>query len=177
MKRAVMLSIKPEWCDKIISGEKTIEIRKTHPKMEAPFKCYICETQGLTDTPWMDEDGHMVFRGRGKVIGEFVCDRILDVFISCSDPNMTGYPFPGTGMTDREIMDYLGNGKSGYGWHISDLKIYTESKDVNEFWRLPCERMSDCENCRKFDRANMACTRPPIITRPPQSWCYVEDMK
>lgn len=37
---AVLISIRPKWCEKIISGEKTIEVRKTRPKMDTPFKCY-----------------------------------------------------------------------------------------------------------------------------------------
>ena len=41
MSKAVMLSIRPKWCEKIASGEKTIEVRKTKPKLETPFKCYI----------------------------------------------------------------------------------------------------------------------------------------
>lgn len=28
MSKAVMLSIRPKWCEKIASGEKTIEVRK-----------------------------------------------------------------------------------------------------------------------------------------------------
>lgn len=38
---AVLISIRPKWCEKIISGEKTIEVRKTRPKMDTPFKCYM----------------------------------------------------------------------------------------------------------------------------------------
>lgn len=38
--KCVMLSIRPKWCEKIASGEKTIEVRKSAPK-EVPFKCYI----------------------------------------------------------------------------------------------------------------------------------------
>ena len=41
MSKAVMLSIRPKWCEKIASGKKTIEVRKTRPKLETPFKCYI----------------------------------------------------------------------------------------------------------------------------------------
>ena len=41
MNKAAMLSIRPKWCEKIAGGEKTIEVRKTKPKLEAPFKCYI----------------------------------------------------------------------------------------------------------------------------------------
>jgi hypothetical protein len=38
---AVLISIRPKWCEKIASGEKTIEVRKTKPKLLTPFKCYI----------------------------------------------------------------------------------------------------------------------------------------
>ena len=41
MSKAVMISIRPKWCEKICSGEKTIEVRKTRPKLQPPFKCYI----------------------------------------------------------------------------------------------------------------------------------------
>ena len=41
MSKAVLISIRPKWCEKIASGEKTIEVRKTRPKLQTPFKCYI----------------------------------------------------------------------------------------------------------------------------------------
>ena len=39
--KAVMISIRPEWCAKIANGQKTIEVRKTSPNLKPPFKCYI----------------------------------------------------------------------------------------------------------------------------------------
>ena len=33
--RAVLLSIKPEWWEKILAGEKDLEIRKTDPRAGA----------------------------------------------------------------------------------------------------------------------------------------------
>ena len=74
--KSVLISIQPKWCELISSGKKTVEVRKTKPKLEIPFKCYIYETQGRTETPFVDEDGHHIFKGRGQVIGEFVCDSI-----------------------------------------------------------------------------------------------------
>ena len=44
--KAVLMSIKPKWCEKIFSGEKTIEVRKTAPK-ETPFKVCEVEQYGL----------------------------------------------------------------------------------------------------------------------------------
>ena len=38
--RAVLISIRPKWCELIASGKKTIEVRKTAPKINTPFKCY-----------------------------------------------------------------------------------------------------------------------------------------
>ena len=71
---AIMHSIRPQWCELIALGEKTMEIKKTRPKIEPPFKVYIYQTKGYTETPRMDEDGHMIFQGRGQVIGEYICD-------------------------------------------------------------------------------------------------------
>lgn len=169
MSKAVLISIQPKWCEKIARGEKTIEVRKNRPKLEPPFKCYIY----CTKPKFPHEDFICFFDGRGgfyaggKVIGEFVCDNVLDISILCSDPNMKGLPFPGTGLTDREIMDYLGNGKAGHGWHISDLMIYDKPKELSEF------RLYEC----RVIRENGYPIPTHEIGRPPQSWCYVEEAK
>lgn len=78
MSKAVMLSIRPKWCQKIASGEKTIEVRKTKPKLETPFKCYIyCTLPKYPHEDFITTDYPMPqFYGGGKVIGEFTCDRI-----------------------------------------------------------------------------------------------------
>lgn len=44
MNKAVLISIRPEWCDLIVRGKKTIEVRKTRPKLETPFKVYMEKT-------------------------------------------------------------------------------------------------------------------------------------
>lgn len=41
MSKSVMISIRPKWCEKIVNGEKTIEVRKTRPKLNTPFRVYI----------------------------------------------------------------------------------------------------------------------------------------
>ena len=78
MSKAVMLSIRPKWCEKIINGDNTIEVRKTRPKMDTPFKCYIYCT--LPKYPHEDfiatNYPRPQFYGGGKVVGEFTCDRI-----------------------------------------------------------------------------------------------------
>ena len=153
MNKAVILSIRPKWVEKIIRGEKTLEVRKTRPKLETPFKCYIyCTNSGVACGMWGKH---------GKVIGEFVCDTILPVTVECSSPADlgAGLEVPGTCLTDREILDYLGSGKQGYMWHISGLKLYGEPKELAQFDGLRETRFG-------FELRQ--------LERPPQSWCYVE---
>lgn len=181
--KSVLISIQPKWCELIASGKKTVEVRKSKPRLETPFKVFIYETKALYKPLWCK---HLSI-GVGKVIGEFVCDKILDICIEISKPNeLPGYPFAYTGLTDKEIMQYFGNRKTGYGWHISNLVIYDKPKELSEFRTLCKYRNNDgsCQytkvecDCIKFDynhdySVNFAeCC--DFMTRPPQSWCYVE---
>lgn len=134
--KSVLMSIHPKWVEKIVSGEKTMEVRKTRPKLETPFKCYIYETSAK--------------RGRGKVIGEFVCGEIIkdergeyaDVFVKQACLSL------------EEQKAYGGN-KPLYGWHISDLKIYDKPKELSGY---------------RYSSIGYKET----VTRPSQSWGYVE---
>ena len=169
--KSVLISIQPKWVEKIVKGEKTIEVRKTAPQ-EVPFKCYIYETQGRTETPWVDEDGHFIYKGRGQVIGEFICNNASELDYVYYWNN--GYEFE-TCLTYRQVADY-GKGKTLYGWHISDLKIYDKPRELSEFSR-PCSYSGLCFSCKRtsFKKdGNLLCNTK--ITRPPQSWMYVEDL-
>ena len=136
--KAVLISIRPKWCEKIINGEKTIEVRKTRPKMNPPFKCYIYKC------------------GNGKVIGEFLCDEIININGAGRIPSDAARP---TCLEPAELHQYLG-AATGFGWHISDLSIYDHPRDLWEFTGL---------RQTKYGLA------PGPITRPPQSWRYVEE--
>ncbi len=178
MSKAVMLSIRPKWVEKIASGEKTIEVRKTKPKLETPFKAYIYCSQG--------NDARRLRGSWGKVIGEFTCDRIYKI-----DKDSTDFIFKAGGlsvykqaaeekcglrvaMTDDELHGYLGHCQ-GYGWHISGLKIYDAPKDLNEF-RRACPNSWYCESCAMHRENNGTCGNESLqIKRAPQSWCYVEE--
>ena len=170
MSKAIMLSIRPKWCEKIVNGNKTIEVRKTRPKMNTPFKCYIyCTLQGCTEFFRVDpgRDVAKWNRGKwadrkGKVIGEFTCDRIYELAPLNHAPDDTEKQ---ACLTREEIVNYLKG--TGYGWHITDLRIYDALKCLFEFWaeRL-CRRepsVFGCGECCDCDK------------RAPQSWCYVEE--
>lgn len=176
MSKAVMLSVRPKWCEKIVSGEKTIEVRKTRPKLQTPFKCYIyCTLQGCNEFFRVDLGRDVAKWNRGKwadrkgnVIGEFICDRIYELAPLNHAPDDVEKQ---ACLTREEIVNYLKG--TGYGWHISDLRIYDEARDLSEFRRAtdPCDSCHaeytwECTGCKKLSGD---------IKRPPQSWCYVEE--
>ena len=176
MSKTVMLSIRPKWCEKIVSGEKTIEVRKTRPKLDTPFKCYIYCTIGGQDLniPISQErlmrdyleTGSMKSLncplGNGKVIGEFTCERIVPIEYDggrlwCPTNAASS---PATCLSQEEIIAYIGDKGRCYGWHMSDLRIYDTPRELSEFTGLRNTRFG---------------AAPYDIKRPPQSWCYVEE--
>lgn len=176
MAKPVLISIRPEWVEKILSGEKTLEVRKNRPNMETPFKVYIYCTAG--NLSYEVNNGMMCNISGGKlVVGEFLCETILPIQVECSSPVAlgAGIEIPGTCLTDRQILEYLGNGKQGYAWHISDLKIYAQPKPLSAF-KGPCKIKVGCWECPYFNYTTGDCDGR-TIKRPPQSWCYVEELQ
>ena len=172
MSKAVMLSIRPKWCEKIVSGEKTIEVRKTRPKLETPFKCYIyCTLPKYPHEDFIATDyPNPQFYGGGKVVGEFTCDRIYELAPLNHAPDDVEQQ---ACLTREEIVRYLKG--VGYGWHISELKIYDTPKELGEFKGL-CKVDADCCACPHYNYSRMDCDGR-TIKRPPQSWCYVEEFR
>ena len=177
--KSILISVKPKYCELIASGKKTIEVRKTKPKLETPFKVYIYQTQGKYE----DLRDCRTFRFwdiRQKVIGEFVCDGIIPISIKYSNPNsrIALKEFPYTCLTDKQIIDYLGNGNQGYGWHISNLVIYDKPRELDEFMAFG-KSNCDCKNCNNclYMSIDGVCdikdSYQPLF-KPPQSWLYVE---
>jgi predicted transcriptional regulator len=174
MSKAVMLSIRPKWCEKICGGEKTIEVRKTRPKLDTPFKCYIyCTLPKYPHEDFIATNYPMPqFYGGGKVVGEFTCDRIfpINVFDNGGIQNWFFEHMERSCLTYEELAGYIGNGETGYGWHISDLRIYDEPRELIDF-----ERPYECNECdAKWATECNTCHEEGKIKRAPQSWCYVE---
>lgn len=204
--KSVLLSIQPKWCKLIFSGEKTIEVRKTAPKLETPFKVYVyCTKERMTRVPSMyaylhkNEPGacaeygtietwgeigdvivnphlaskHVSFGMHGKVIGSFVCDKVYKIVPDGGyiDDDMLSETCLGRG-----YLTGYGLGYTLYGWHITDLKIYDEPKELGEF-RQACKIFSKrvCGLKALCGRQKGICDGTKNITRPPQSWQYVEE--
>ena len=172
MSKAVLISIKPKWCELIASGKKTIEVRKNHPKIDTPFKCYIyCTLAGSNEFFHETLKGDVArwnrerwWEKKGNVIGEFICDKIGDYvegFSFNSERTCISLKIQAC-LSQKEVWNYSG-GKDLYGWHISNLKMYDKPKELSIFHKpvLPL-------GLRYEDDA---------IKRPPQSWCYIEELK
>lgn len=219
--KEVLISINPKWCEPIASGIKTVEARKTRPMLETPFKVRIYCTKGRGDCLWRwngiwydtQDPSHRPNRLDGKIIGEFVCDKIEDFYcasVPYREKNNLGYgKFIDNGvykvegyhegivfekndryidsmlknsdlenmcLSAQEIFEYIGIGKHLYAWHISDLVIYDKPRELSEFHK-PCEDMRNCLN-KAFRESGHSLNKcfdcGCRITRPPQSWCYVE---
>lgn len=193
--KSVLISIQPKWCELIAIGKKTVEVRKTKPKLKTPFKVYIyCTEKDYDKIFYVDKLMHKVFlngKGKQKVIGEFVCDSI-DKFSPFQDPYYKTYKIyaPNNNgasicdwacLTEKELYEYIGHGGDGYAWHISNLVIYDEPMELGWCYK-ECEQYECDRDCPYFYVENtpscyecgcMVDDKIPI-KRPPQSWCYVD---
>ena len=198
--KSVLISIQPKWVEKITSGEKIIEVRKSRPKLETPFKCYIyCtkenkhydlyikepkarEKYGIIDRLRAGQeeviktiDGYKTFIAHGKVIGEFICDRVDKIGWFGNPELIEDRYLKESCLTLKELYKYT-KGEIYYEWHISDLKIYDKPKELSEFTKyMECKNTYDCCACHKWDGLDLKCiAMNNEVKRPPQSWCYVE---
>lgn len=169
----IMISIKPEWVAKILNGEKTLEIRKTIPKCDLPCKVYIYCTKDSKHLVapfnfvegWFykvyDDNTHycngcswnMGETINGKVVAEFTLNKVEQFSVgSLRSDDIEKLAC----VTYKQMIDYYykpqeldgKTAKLGYAWHIEDLHIYDQPKELAEFG----------------------------LKRPPQSYQYLEDL-
>lgn len=183
MSKSVLISIQPKWCNLIAKGVKTVEIRKSRPKLETPFKVYIYCTKGKKKLLDVMFDGNELYGeiyhgdpvfikgfperffnknyecGNGKIIGEFICDKIYRYSTSdalkeeCEISDIKAVELSCIPKSKISNYEYSAEGKENcimliglYLWHISDLVIYDTPKELSEFGK----------------------------SKPPQSWCYFD---
>lgn len=160
--KSILLSIKPKYVELIARGEKTIEVRKTAPQ-EVPFKAYLYCTNGEyspTNCGKKSISDCLILNRNvvnGKVIGEFVCNSVDEYpYDYCDGVDIDDDTILETAI-DREDINIYAKGKTLYGWHIRDLKIYDKSKELSEFGKVGFGH------------------KVPL-KRPPQSYMYVEEL-
>lgn len=176
--KAVLMSIRPKWAHKIDSGEKTVEVRKSFPlQLHTPFKVYLYCSKGKERLIEVIKDGADIYGEtyhgkpvfitlpegdywnsriyRKTVFGEFICDNAehLQIRYAPFKPNKCKRyrtPTIGNACLSVEELEAYGKGSELYGWHISKYKFYGfgSFKHIEDFG----------------------------LKRPPESWCYVEDI-
>lgn len=170
--KAVLISIRPKWCEKIVNGKKTIEVRKTRPRLETPFKVHIYCTKDVRKQFWtgprysyVDDHSHNAFDkcGNGKVIGEFLCDYIIEDHTFGHDEKF----YSAACMSACDAAAYAMESPM-YGWHISNLKIYDAPRELTSFVKPLV--------LGKVQPYTWYVDKERYLKRAPQSWCYVEDM-
>jgi predicted transcriptional regulator len=188
----VLISIRPKWCELIANGQKTIEVRKTRPKLETPFKCYIyctaprkfymisehmatsAEYLHLCDGKTTMSDG-FEFVGREdckvlnrKVIGEFVCDKMYGIYYSIYPHDSVVFEEIGT-LNRPDVLSET---------CLSEIELENYLDGNNGYgWHISALQIYDRpKELREFTGLQKAgdweC--PKKIERAPQSWCYVE---
>lgn len=203
--KSIMLSIKPQWVEKILNGEKTVEIRKSIPKCDLPCKVYIYETKDKILIGEHFERSkskeNLYFGGKAKYItkkdyyfgkGKVIAEFILKHFNKFDYDGLVFYEMKDlmlkqSCLTDLELKKYAKN-KTCYAWHIDNLKIYDKPKELSEFSGFipnnKCEKHENgfaCDKCDAYDKEHDTCLalyychKP--IKRPPQSYMFVEELE
>ena len=176
--KSVLIAIQPKWCELIAEGKKTVEVRKTKPKLDVPFKCYIYMTAGDASYPVTINGAPYTCHNNGGmvVIGEFICDEIYHIknhgtrFSINNDERLTNGVARASCLDFYDIKNYIKD-KNGYAWHITDLVIYDEPKELGEFkpYNRECKyshlgyAIPECKYCHGCQ-----------VTRPPMSWMFIE---
>ena len=203
--KKILMSIQPQWVEKILSGEKTIEVRKTAPK--PPFKVVMYCTKGKLKLLRFKSEGKYYYAvGKedvfcyesgidslnGLVVGEFVCRytekrslRGLDHSEADFNTACVHCGLPSFGIGNYDFIENYANGKDYiYGLHITAPVRYDKPKELGEFG-VKCKVNAKCENCIQFKATPKhewlsgyckTMGRKPI-TRPPQSWQYVGEIE
>lgn len=205
--KSVLASLKPYYYYLVGEGIKKIEVRKSQPKADDWDKeTYFYMSKDEKSFAMIPKEFQEKYRKHfGKVGLRFVCDRITDISVSvrnCNEDYNHVYhndECKGSCLTWKELQEY-GKGKTLYGWHITNLVIYDEPKELNEFWAYNaelnklfnegedycawgrCETENGCSNdCDTENILNCYqcwadwngwCHR---LARPFQSWGYVEE--
>lgn len=198
MSKAIMISIKPKWVAKILNGQKTIEIRKTMPKCDLPIDVYIYCTKDkkgyLTEYLNKETNKHLFYSydlGKpnglnGKVVAKFTLNKVEEIELNRNHFVNEQYStdeldykelLEQSCLTYKELDDYL-QCEVGYAWHISNLVIFDRPKELSEFRKTNTVSLKELQqfglpyNEKMYK--DMMTKGKFLLTKAPQSWCYVE---
>jgi len=182
--KAILLSIKPKYVADILNGKKTIEIRKSMLKCDLPIDVYIYCTKenkklvyhnlasGGKSYTYGKEFSYHEHDLNGKVVAKFTLRKIeaIDIWQEDLEEKMKL-----ACLSIKEFDDYS-KGQVAYAWHIEDLVIFDEPKELSVFKYIRRAKDFECFMCdiyqSGYDCFKQKCSFP--LTKAPQSYCFVE---
>lgn len=157
-----------------------------------PGRSMLC--QEYFERPWVMKNVTLcvqyqssagIILGTARSSGEFICDQIYELetkarggsyYAKNEDQSTTNFIAQQSCLTLKDMHDYL-HAQKGYGWHITDLRIYDAPRELSKFL-LACPNSWYCESCAMYWENNGTCGNESLqIKHAPQSWCYVEAME
>ena len=173
--KAILMSIRPQWVEKILNGEKTIEVRKRFPKDYVGWVYIYCTMNGgciaKSKNKYVYYQKGYTTRS-GKVVARFWCDKVEDYVYGHKWSWENGAPMWGADnsyekilkdmcLTDDELKTYVDD-LCFSAIHITKLEIFDKPKEIYEMKRL-----------KHFGIRNK-CEMLVPITSAPQNYCYIE---
>ena len=202
--KAILISIRPQWVAKILNGEKTIEIRKRFPSDYVGWVYIYCTKDtkykygglahfgyggnycvhlnnnkmvddfmdfklgNLNDVSWTIQND-----SKERVVARFWCDKVEELMFLeglydqldrgyCTDTLDNAQVEIKSCVPQEKIIDYLYSKGKGYAIHITNLEIFDKPKYLCDFSK-PYEKEFEGDTLREH-----------LLSRAPQSWCYVE---
>ena len=196
--KAIMISSKPRFVEKTLNGEKTIDVRKTMPiNFEGWVYIYCTNEEYPEITLYSQENefgGYMEHTGNGKVVARFYLRKVRKY---TENDTIRSEIIKDTCLTSQEIWQYA-KGKPVYFWHIENLEIFDEPKNLWQFKTLESieKYNKDLKRAQREDAKIRAKIEEPIdmeyygvpncvqltklveglygLTKAPQSWRYIE---
>ena len=158
MSKSILLSIRPQWVEKILNGKKTIEVRKRFPKDYVGW-VYIYCTKDKKYANLINRGGFLT----GMVVARFYCDKVEEITTEKWSPSKEQDLLKASCLTENQLFDYcnLESRKPFYAIHISKLEIFDRPKELSEFnyWK---------------DKSEYGCWYENKLTKAPQNYCYIE---
>ena len=144
-------------CDKITRYESEFWDDDTYERIQEPWEPLDFAEYGEYEYDTIGENGE--FYGKGIELSKQSC------------------------LSWNELRKYVGQGlKDFYGWHIIDPKLFDKPKEFYELY-ASCKKNKQTadESCKGCVYAYKGTTTGEIycdnaLIRPPQSFCYVEDI-
>ncbi|MCR4661652.1 MAG: hypothetical protein K5765_06625 [Clostridia bacterium] len=189
--KSVMLTIRLKWFYLTYKGIKTIEVRKTAPKdFVGDVYEVVSKTNFEKDLMEIPKNEREFFRQfKGKVGLKFTLNKVEEITSIISkifNSKVDDIRYLTTTMSEsevcyksrleyKELKKYL-DGNIGYAWHISNLEIFDEPKELSEFKTI--HKYKTCDDCPHFADDNYLycdkCEETKPLTKSPQSYTYIE---